>query len=773
MKNNPTITDPSEPGNGTQGETFLFQPKDLIAAYPEITRNRLDFWKRNRQAKKTPLKMEAQHRPPQPYPEDQLPFIATLNRGYQIGLSAEQIARAIESPDSLRRYVSSSLATLGLRLETEVLGQAAEDLPGRVAAETTALLKCEKVWLFEQSENAENGEKDWRLRYIGAMRMGSSSTSEAPPGMYEFVCRESGATRPINMYGSKLLRAFSAVMDAGPLHSMLAAPVAFNAAPARFFMIAQNKLDRNGLPNRACIFDLVDEAAITLISQYFAAAWRSTIVQGLQSAIKALDSASFIDVMRIALSTAAKATGAFRGDATMWDPHRQGMVLEVTIGGLSASSRLKDKSLLGNPSISRWVFEHKIERYAPDVKNDPFYLPCNGRTRSEFAVPIHSSQFRDVIAVLNLEAERENGFSEQDKSIARLCVDTASQWVQLADTKDTIVSRLLDSGSSASGHSTLENVRAEISDEFGYPQVLVYLARAKTAVLEVCAPAGANFRFDLKERSLATKVFADGTRYYCSDPRRDLFLAPRGIKHFSIDTPVLGVPLKAGALVIGVVVLFGRTQPEPHPAAIDELEAFVEDCVSGARSQAYEAAMKSIRELGQALNAAKDAPAVIGAVLRAILGVGLDRARLFELVNLEESSFLCVGSRGCDPQNRLDGVLIVKCDAVRFINKEGHRNYMARRFHPTENPFSDPNADRLLKPADLPFVNAPIWNGKENLVGYLAGDNKSNPKRRITKLQSDSLEIIASLAAPALAYWFRSGSALEDGGCLSESREGA
>ena len=320
--------------------------------------------------------------------------------------------------------------------------------------------------------------------------------------------------------------------------------------------------------------------------------------------------------------------------------------------------------------------------------------------------------------------------------------------------KDSIVSRLLDDRTESISLSTLDRLSAELSCEFQYPNILIYLLNHREACLQVKSPKGAKFEYKLHDRSLATKVFHDNHAYFCPDPLHDLYIHFEGIKRFGIKGPVLGVPLRFGDLLVGVVVLWGKHDPQVPPASeISEIERFVTKYVTGATGHEFEIAMNAVSELRRKLIWLDSEALIVKASLQAMRGIGLDRARVFRIEDLKSFSYRCVGSVGDERENQFQDTLIRNCKPVVFAEPDGKRIVQARRFDPLQSE-GDPNAELLLKPAELPYVNVPLWCGQD-LVGCLAGDNKYTQNRITKQLHLESLDLIAALVAPLLHSWRR------------------
>jgi putative methionine-R-sulfoxide reductase with GAF domain len=61
-----------------------------------------------------------------------------------------------------------------------------------------------------------------------------------------------------------------------------------------------------------------------------------------------------------------------------------------------------------------------------DVLNDPRYLVALGDTRSEIIIPVKLGAAGDVVGTLDVEAERENAFSEADREFLEECASAAA-----------------------------------------------------------------------------------------------------------------------------------------------------------------------------------------------------------------------------------------------------------------------------------------------------------------------------------------------------------
>lgn len=56
-----------------------------------------------------------------------------------------------------------------------------------------------------------------------------------------------------------------------------------------------------------------------------------------------------------------------------------------------------------------------------DVANDPRYLTAFGRTRSEMIVPVVHPSTRSVVGTIDVESERANAFSDEDRILVEDC----------------------------------------------------------------------------------------------------------------------------------------------------------------------------------------------------------------------------------------------------------------------------------------------------------------------------------------------------------------
>jgi GAF domain-containing protein len=737
----------------------VFHPKALFEAYPHLNRNNLHFWSR---------KMDPERFQGVPvgkrkgrngevavvnlYGEDKLPLIAILNRCYHLGLSVEQIQRALGDHSLLRRFASPELLALGVSLLETLICLPSKEIAKAILDEAREITGCARVWLFQQTD--EGGRNiQWRRVEVSASKAEDEKAITLAEGVFEQLIQQltdesRTAGRAVNLFGSTLARYCSRWAEGLRLHSVLAVPVAVSTprSALRFWLVAENKLDSRKLPNSAAVFDVLDETALELIARYYVACWRTKAIEGLQEAAR--DSRTVMSVremLRRVLDVAANATGAFRGDVTIWDTSAQAVKIWMAYG--SRNPKFDEKTPLPNPSISRWVLEHREERYAPDTANDIFYLPFDDRTKSELAIPITNRQTRAVEAVLNLESDRADGFADQDRMIARACADVASQWADLVFMKDDIVSRLFAQRAVPQRPSQLDLLPKEIATEFGYQQTLIYLADHRNACLSVRVPRNISFSYSLDQRALATKVYKEGVAYFCPDENNDLFISHKGRHFFDIRGPILTVPLKCGNLLIGVVALWGNTDPTvPTDRFISELETFIANYASGASGHDFEVATDAICALQKKLREANAEADMIDLILRATQDTGLDRARLFHLVDPGTNTYECVGSIGDNSQNQLAGTCIPDCQYGARVYAE--RIYDAHRFDPAGD--TSPNAEVLLRPPDLQYAHVPLWYGKDLLLGCLAGDNK-HTRNRITKLHLHSIELIASVAGPALA----------------------
>ena len=62
-----------------------------------------------------------------------------------------------------------------------------------------------------------------------------------------------------------------------------------------------------------------------------------------------------------------------------------------------------------------------------DVSKDPRYLTAFGSTRSEIIVPVVDSAWRKVVGTIDVESERVDAFSEEDRAALERCAAAVAE----------------------------------------------------------------------------------------------------------------------------------------------------------------------------------------------------------------------------------------------------------------------------------------------------------------------------------------------------------
>jgi hypothetical protein len=425
---------------------------------------------------------------------------------------------------------------------------------------------------------------------------------------------------------------------------------------------------------------------------------------------------------------------------TYWNPTAKTLEIKDRFG--TTEVNFSPEHTAPAKGVCRWVLEHQTERYVRDINEDPYYIACSDKTRSEFCVPVITAPFKPNFAIMNWESDVLDGFSELDRSLARTLSAMVSQHAKLVVTRSTLRQGLFGDREDA------QYFADEVQREFKFIQVQVWLAEHETARLNLSAPSSLARSLRFTDVSLATKVYMEERDYFSSDPHRDLFVRKEMLRDLKVSKQLLGVPLRFSTVTIGALVCelhFERDEYELKKLTV-ALEEFASRYVSGRFGYTSLKAASALRILRSRIfdGSLYTLETLVGVTMSAIIGVGFDRARVFKAIG--DAGFLCIGSSGGpEADNAFCGISVNECDAVKF---DGRR--VARLFDPSDlGQEFDPHGADLRKPKELPFANVPIWWGP-HLIGALGADNVTS-RVRITDVQLNYFTLVAELIAPHLA----------------------
>lgn len=132
-----------------------------------------------------------------------------------------------------------------------------------------------------------------------------------------------------------------------------------------------------------------------------------------------LDSA---EALRLIVREAVQLVGATSGSLALVNPTTGLLEIEATEGLSGGASAL---SLRINEGITGWVAYHGVPLRIGDVTADERYISARPNVRSELAIPLFIED--DVRAVLNVDAESTDAFTETDQSLLEELARHATQ----------------------------------------------------------------------------------------------------------------------------------------------------------------------------------------------------------------------------------------------------------------------------------------------------------------------------------------------------------
>lgn len=132
-----------------------------------------------------------------------------------------------------------------------------------------------------------------------------------------------------------------------------------------------------------------------------------------------LDSA---EALRLIVREAVQLVGATSGSLALVNPTTGLLEIEAAEGLSEGASAL---SLRMNEGITGWVAYHGVPLRIGDVTADERYISARPNVRSELAIPLFIED--DVRAVLNVDAESADAFTETDQSLLEELARHATQ----------------------------------------------------------------------------------------------------------------------------------------------------------------------------------------------------------------------------------------------------------------------------------------------------------------------------------------------------------
>jgi GAF domain-containing protein len=723
-----------------------FTQAQVLGLLNHLDRNKLWFWIRSK-------KLFGDHDPKR-FTQQHLEKLVLLDRCYGLSLTPERSQQILENPDLMRHPAIGMLSHVIDALFLVLSRGDERAYWERIAVECRDLLRCERVLVFSADDSSRlvvmgrSGDRS----VVNRTFVDESSLEACFPLWLSTILGEAAS---FVMHGPQLTSAIGA-----NVRSVLAVPLFFHAEEPSAWIIALNKLNRNNV-DAASLFDASDRSLLEFVGRWVEASYRTLLLTHyLKDTGALLQGRSDLDsILGGMLRSAMRVTGAYRGDVAWWDNTQQSLVYIAELGG-NAEFGLADP--IPSRSVTYWVFEHRQRRELPDVSKDDLYYKCNGNTRSEVAIPLVLPNMPTAAGVLNLEFRKENGFSPLDVQAAELLAQQGALHAQTVIARDAVRSIVtsqneIDEADRQFQADALTMVLRDVERELGFHRGLVYLANYRSATLDLWAATDASpltnreqWSLRLAETAVATKVFVENHWRHWPDAHQTPYLRADRRERFAIAGPILGMPIRFGSVPVGVLILWGGAGADrPKLEDVAQIEQFTNLAPTTFYSRERERMLLAVEKLINTAADISEPEELVRVLLQTILDIGLDRARVFRCLDPVDASFECLGSLGVDSPGALRGTVIKNCEHVAYMSEGRLVIRRARYFDPSlpeANP--DPNAELLLKPTDLPWINAPILLAN-NLLGYIAADNKAT-RRKISKVQVDGLSTIARFAGHVL-----------------------
>lgn len=460
------------------------------------------------------------------------------------------------------------------------------------------------------------------------------------------------------------------------------------------------------------------------------------------------------DVLRIILDRSVTLLRADRGDLSVWDETHGQLSIWLRHGAtqLPEGKRLPDQSLV------RQAWEQQRSRLIPNVHYEPSYFACDSLTQSEVVVPLTWRGRR--IGVLNLESRQPNGFDQQDLALAELVAHHAANAYALIG-KEPEFDPTLMTAFHRPPDEILESLLESLRDIYRFESGIVYVPDHRQRQLRGIAFIGCEgyhvgdqeFTYGFDEVSLATKVYADRDAYFSPDADCDPIVNVRGREAFRIRGPILGIPLLVREEMVGVLVVWNRTDRSPTPDDARQLVPIARlaaEAISlhyaGLRREEF---IKQVEHCLTLMQTRFDLDANLDRIVRAIHHCNFDRVRVFRF--RFGDCFVGYSSLGMpDPNTFRHRILLLERNPFAKHLVEICRDEPWARFYPSspDAPL-DPEASDLCDPPDLPRVVVPIVSAGK-LYGQIVADCQHS-RRRLTELDREYLTIFGALAGRAFS----------------------
>jgi PAS domain S-box-containing protein len=347
-----------------------------------------------------------------------------------------------------------------------------------------------------------------------------------------------------------------------------------------------NRKNPAGHPDSQTFFDRTDRSLAAMLANkivFFLENLRCfNVFRGIMEDIQ--EEAGNLDrLLHCLLKRAVVLLRADRGDFALWDFSKRDLFIRAIAGPIQERT-LGVGNRVPEPSFMRMVWAGKGEadlvKWCPDVNEiKPYYYRSNHRTKSEIAVRfVFKGRPRGV---LNVESFQRNGFDDEDTENLMLLARYAAIAVEIAEEEShlgSIIQRVFDDVGPS--QTALRSILDTVMEVYGFQAGLIYTADNDSKMLRCRAALGCDelafdpttFSIPYGETSAATTVLHTKEGFFSADPANDPGVYQRGRRLFKINTPLVGVPLIFGDVVVGVLIAWGAKAPPPTREHITRLK---------------------------------------------------------------------------------------------------------------------------------------------------------------------------------------------------------
>jgi PAS domain S-box-containing protein len=395
----------------------------------------------------------------------------------------------------------------------------------------------------------------------------------------------SGKAYRTNLYRKRVVQQH---LKSGQGFSYLGIPLKDRKGRLIGVVTVDNKKGLHGIPNSDTAFDKADEVLARILSTQIVLVLESLrrvelmtgLVEDMQNA---RDTKKLLSAI---LTRAIMLVRGDRGDFALYDPLRDDLIIEAVEGKRSKSTLPIDRPL-PDRCFMRTVW-NKADTNSAVVDNvrslKDGYYKSHPHTSSEVAIRFESDG--RPIGVLNVEGFEQSAFDSQDVELLLMLSRYASVAVQFGKEETSLWSlmeRLLEFAEPR--QAALTNILDVVRQIYRFDAGLIYIADEEAGLLRCQTTMGCDavsndstefaYRFD--EDALATRIFRGEkgfeNGYFSRNPGRDKNFNSKGLTRFDIkSSPLLGLPLRFGTRVVGVLVVWARHGRFPTPGDLEHLK---------------------------------------------------------------------------------------------------------------------------------------------------------------------------------------------------------